>query len=318
MSLLSPSFVPEFLPPRYALLDVHYSYSFFMCYTNAMVYFYYVRKRVIIKCSISGVFFQRVIVENFDHKMIKKVAHISRALYNFSTCNKMTHSVFPPLFIPSLPPSSNEIQERENYGIITTTMVLSSSPQVATFAFPAVNPLLTLAVTNAAQMTTVAASTASYVTLTNLLYIARRSNIRKMSKRKLWKIRTTREPGVSFRLFIIMLLSWQAFVFIFPVVELAARCFSQVSFFYTYPNAGGVGVILEPLKVQHMKQNKRAKHQIRFDWHRFNLNVGGIGRDGYRHPPKTEMNAPHLDIPKLGMKHWPWRRRYKVIDHSDA
>ena len=194
-------------------------------------------------------------------------------------------------------------------------MAVSLSPQIAAFGFP--NPLLSLATNNAAQMTTAVASTASYVTLTNFFYIARRSNIRKMSKRKLWKIRTTREPMVSFRLYLAMILSWQAFVVIFPLVEFVARCFSQVSFFYTYPNAGGVGVILEPLKVQHMKASKRAKHQIRFDWHRFNLNVGDIGRDGWRHPPKAEMNVPHLDIPRWGMKHWPWRRNFKS-DRSKA
>ena len=163
----------------------------------------------------------------------------------------------------------------------------------------------------------VAASVATYATITNLIYLARRSNVRKMTKRQLWKIRTTREPGVSIRLFLAMLLTWQAFVFIFPLVEPVARCFSHVSFMYSYPNAGGVGIILEPVNVQHLKANKRSKRQIRFDWHRFSVNIGGIGRDGYRHPPSISMNRPHLDIPQLGMKHWPWRRQHKVENEKN-
>ena len=63
--------------------------------------------------------------------------------------------------------------------------------------------------------------------------------------------------------------------------------------------------------MQHMTQSKRVKHQIRCDWHRFNVNVGGIGRDGYRHPPSITKNLPHIDIPKRKMKHWPWRRKWK-------
>lgn len=157
-----------------------------------------------------------------------------------------------------------------------------------------------------------AASAVTYATVTNLLYLARRSNLRKMTKRQLWRIRTTRESGVSLRLFLVMILTWQAFVLVFPLVEPVARCFSHVSFFYSYPNAGGVGIILEPANVQHLNANKRSKRQIRFDWHRFSVNKGDIGRDGYRHPPSICINRPHLDIPKLGLKHWPWRRQHKV------
>jgi hypothetical protein len=133
-----------------------------------------------------------------------------------------------------------------------------------------------------------------------------------MPKRKLWKIRTTREPGVSIRLYLAMIFTWQSLVLIFPIVELISRCFSHVCFFYSYPNAGGVGIILEPTDVQHLKGSKRAKYQKRIDWHRFNVNIGGIGRDGYKHPPSVVMNAPHLDIPQKQMKHWPWRRRFNV------
>ena len=157
-------------------------------------------------------------------------------------------------------------------------------------------------------------ATTVYAAASNIIYLARRSHLRQMPKRRLWKIRTTRENGVSFPLFITMLFAWQSFVFVFPVVEPMAKVFSHFSFFYSYPNAGGVGFIFEPLDVQHLKQSQRAKRQIRIDWHRFNLNVGGIGRDGYKHPPIAVMNVPHLDIPKKGMKHWPWRRRYKTKD----
>ena len=85
----------------------------------------------------------------------------------------------------------------------------------------------------------------------------------------------------------------------------------KVSFFYAYPNARGVGFIFEPRDVQHLVQSKRVKHQIRFDWHRFKINIGGIGRVGYRHPTSIVTNLPHLDIPKKGLKHWPWRRKLK-------
>ena len=71
-------------------------------------------------------------------------------------------------------------------------------------------------------------------------------------------------------------------------------------------------MIFEPLSAQSLKQSKRTKHQIRLDWHRFKVNVGERGRDGYRHPPSVEWNLPHVDIPRRGMKHWPWRR--KVIE----
>lgn len=184
-------------------------------------------------------------------------------------------------------------------------------PIAPAFAFQNVNPFPSI--TNFHSNTgsiPLLTSAATYTAVTNLIYLARRSNVRKMSKRELWQIRTTRDPGVSIRLYIAMLLAWQFFVLIFPIVEPIAKSFSHVSFLYTYPNAGGVGVILEPLDIQHLKGNKRAKHQIRFDWHRFSLNMGDIGRDGYRHPPSKVLNLPHLDIPQRGMKHWPWKKRH--------
>ena len=155
----------------------------------------------------------------------------------------------------------------------------------------------------------------TYMLIANIVYIARRSHLRNMPKRKLLQIRTTREPNTSLRLYVITLLSWQIFVSIFPFVELFVRIlFRQVSFFYSYPNAHGVGIILEPLDAQAFSVSKRTKTQIRLDWHRFQINVGGIGRDGYRHPPSKEYNLPHLDIPKKQLKHWPWRRRYNAAE----
>lgn len=151
-----------------------------------------------------------------------------------------------------------------------------------------------------------------YSFLANMIYLQRRSQIRNMHKRKLLQIRLTRETGVSIPLYMTNLLVWQFFVcIIFPLLEPLSRLFGHVSFYYFYPNASGLGIIFEPVAVQDLSMNKRAKHQVRLDWHRFSVNVGGIGRDGYRHPPSVEKNLPHLDVPRLGWKHWPWRRRYE-------
>eukprot|EP00527_Entomoneis_sp_CCMP2396_P006327 CAMPEP_0198152312 /NCGR_PEP_ID=MMETSP1443-20131203/59331_1 /TAXON_ID=186043 /ORGANISM="Entomoneis sp., Strain CCMP2396" /LENGTH=127 /DNA_ID=CAMNT_0043818291 /DNA_START=14 /DNA_END=394 /DNA_ORIENTATION=+ len=93
---------------------------------------------------------------------------------------------------------------------------------------------------------------AAYIVCANMLYLARRSYIRKMPMKRLWKIRTTREKGVSCSLYILILLAWQLFVMGFPVTETVARCCQRVSFFYSYPNASGCGIILEPISVQHL------------------------------------------------------------------
>jgi hypothetical protein len=150
---------------------------------------------------------------------------------------------------------------------------------------------------------------AAYMVCANAVYLARRSHLRKMSMKRLWSIRTTREEGVSRPLFCVMLCVWQAFVAVFPVAESLAKLGGRSSFFYTYPKASGCGIILEPLNVQHLESSKRAKEQIRLDWHRFSHNVGNVGRDGYRHPPSVTGNLPHIDIPRKKMKHWPWRRK---------
>ena len=152
-----------------------------------------------------------------------------------------------------------------------------------------------------------------YVFLANIIYLLRRSHLRNMSKRTLLKIRLTRENGVSFPLYFTNLLVWQLFVIaIFPLLEPLSRVFGYVSFYYFYPNASGVGIIFEPLSAQNLPMSKRAKSQIRCDWHKFSVNVGSVGRDGYRHPPSVERNLPHLDVPMWGWKHWPWSRRLSV------
>ena len=113
-------------------------------------------------------------------------------------------------------------------------------------------------------------SSVVYVGVINLLYITRRSYVRDMSKRKLFRIRITREDGVSTRFYLTNLLAWQLFVtFIWPVSEPLSRILGYVSFYYSYPNASGVGVIFEPINVQHLSMSKRTKKQLRLDWHRF-------------------------------------------------
>ncbi|KAL9190206.1 hypothetical protein ACHAXT_007417 [Thalassiosira profunda] len=154
---------------------------------------------------------------------------------------------------------------------------------------------------------------AAYIFLSNFVYLLRRSHIRSMSKRKLLQIRMTREDGVSLPLYIANLLAWQAFVtLVFPLLEPVSRACAYCSFYYFYPNASGGGIIFEPLAAQTLAMNKRARSQVRIDWHRFSVNVGAIGRDGYRHPPSVQRNLPHLDIPERGWKHWPWRRKRNV------
>lgn len=152
-----------------------------------------------------------------------------------------------------------------------------------------------------------------YFFIANTIYLLRRSVIRGMPKRRLVQLRLTRERGVTIPLYMTNLIVWQLFVnFAFPVLEPISRLFGYVSFYYFYPNASGVGIIFEPLSVQDQSMSERAKQQIRLDWHKFSVNVGSVGRDGYKHPPSVERNRPHLDIPMLGWKHWPWRRKYPV------
>jgi hypothetical protein len=167
-------------------------------------------------------------------------------------------------------------------------------------------PLLTSF--DAAHTPILAAS--AYVFLTNVFYLARRAKLRRVSMLKILRWRTEREPGFSLAMFVVCLLAWQTVVMIFPVTESLARSFGYTSFFYSYPNANGGGYVFEPLAVQDLPGNNRTREQVRLDWHKFKFNVGDIGRDGFRHPPAIEMNLPHIDSPKKGIKHWPWRRRH--------
>ncbi len=172
-----------------------------------------------------------------------------------------------------------------------------------------VSPLVHIPLSFQALQSSPLVSLTVWMTCSNLVYAARRSHIRKMKKRELLKIRLTKEKGMSMPAHLLMILAWQAFVFTFPFVEPIARLFGFVSFIYYYPNANGCGIILEPLSVQNMKMRQRAKHQIRFDWHDISINIGDMGRDGYRHPPSIKLNVPHIDIPNRSIKHWPWRRK---------
>ena len=153
-----------------------------------------------------------------------------------------------------------------------------------------------------------------YILLANSIYLQRRSYLRNMTKRKLLKIRTTREEGVGIPMYIINIAVWQLFVtIIFPILEPLSKLFGYVCFYYFYPHADGFGFIFEPLCVQHLPMPKRQRSQIRLDWHRFSVNKGNVGRDGFRHPPSVVRNLPHIDAPKMNLKHWPWRRQHKVV-----
>lgn len=157
------------------------------------------------------------------------------------------------------------------------------------------------------------ATACGYMVSANILYLARRAHIRKVTMRTMLHYRTQREPGVSIPMYAIFLLAWQCFVVLFPLLEpLAALCLGSCCFYYSYPNACGVGFILEPLELQHLPLSKRSKKQVRLDWHKFSINVGDVGRDGYRHPPARELHRLHVDAPSWGIRHWPWRRRYTV------
>lgn len=156
--------------------------------------------------------------------------------------------------------------------------------------------------------------------VSNLAYLARRATLRKTTMWGIFQIRTVRERGVSWPMFAVFLAAWQLFVAFFPFTESFARLCGYASFFYSYPNANGGGYILEPLWIQQAPASKRTKEQLRLDWHRFKYNVGDVGRDGFRHPPTLQRNLPHIDLPRKGLKHWPWRRKYyskmKYIHHS--
>lgn len=152
---------------------------------------------------------------------------------------------------------------------------------------------------------------AGYLLTANLVYLARRAHLRQQTMKTMLGYRLDREPGVSVPRYCSFLVAWQCVVVAFPLLEPMMKfLFNSCCLFYSYPNAHGFGFIVEPLDCQHLPLNKRAKRQVRLDWHRFNVNIGNVGRDGYRHPPAIEMNRPHLDAPGWGIKHWPWRRKH--------
>jgi len=51
-----------------------------------------------------------------------------------------------------------------------------------------------------------------YMLGSNFIYLARRANLRRMSKLRILRIRTEREPGVSWPLYFAFLLAWQWYV----------------------------------------------------------------------------------------------------------
>jgi len=161
---------------------------------------------------------------------------------------------------------------------------------------------------------TVPVRTAGYLLVANIVYLARRAQLRQQSMKTMLGYRLAKEPGVSWPRYCSFLVAWQCVVVIFPLLEPVLKLFFDCCcLYYSYPNAHGFGFIVEPLNCQHLPLNKRAKQQLlRLDWHRFNVNVGEIGRNGFRHPPAVQMNRPHVDAPRYGIKHWPWKRRHTI------
>jgi hypothetical protein len=197
-------------------------------------------------------------------------------------------------------------------GLAAKTALSSGELQPLRMSLQSV-PLLTSFDMPVALTTSPVLAASTYMFLSNVYYLARRAKLRKQSMLQILRIRISKEPGISVLMFVMGLLAWQTLVMSYPVAEcLLARSFGCTLFFYSYPNANGGGYILEPLAVQDLPSNKRTREQMRLDWHRFKFNLGNIGRDGFRHPPAMERNLPHIDIPKQGIKHWPWRRRHNV------
>ena len=118
----------------------------------------------------------------------------------------------------------------------------------------------------------------------NFCYLSWRAHLQKRTRISLLQFHTMCEPGVTLSLYLTMILMWQTFTVVFPVVELVARILGHVSLFYSYPNASGVGKNFEPLPAQYLSMSKCVKQQIRINWHKFKYNVGDTGRNWYRHP----------------------------------
>ena len=231
-------------------------------------------------------------------------------------CTKPSYSSFLPS-LPSTKVSSNLFRQKilqSGEGIMINakadekiSLVLHDTGMVTHLPF--LSPIIHFIAQRSALVVL------TYILIANAIYLQRRSHLRKMTKRKLLQIRTTKEEGVELAMYIINIIAWQVFVTaIFPVLEPLSRLCGFVSFYYFYPNANGCGIIFEPLSVQHLPMKKRQRAQLRLDWHKFSVNIGNVGRDGFRHPPSVVRNLPHLDIPRLQMKHWPWRRKHKICD----
>jgi len=118
----------------------------------------------------------------------------------------------------------------------------------------ALSEIICSATSPLALLPTAITYSAAYMLASNAIYLSRRSHLRKMSKRELLRIRTCREPGVSLRLYAVMVLAWQAFVAIWPVVEIVSRLFHRVSFYYTYPKVRTI-LILSKLFTGHTCTN---------------------------------------------------------------
>jgi len=148
---------------------------------------------------------------------------------------------------------------------------------------------------------------ACYMAAANVTYLARRSVLHRKAPIDILRAHLLRD-GMSWFLFAVCILSWQAFAAVYPFLEAVCRVNNRASFFFYYPKASGVGLIMEPIEVVGLPYSKRRKKQIRLDWHRFSLNVGPVSRNGFRHPPSLLLNLPHIDIPERNVKHWPWRK----------
>lgn len=118
------------------------------------------------------------------------------------------------------------------------------------------------------------------------------------------------------------LLSWiGVFGPLYPLLEFALRPFGLSAFWYYYPRANGAGLLVEELASKDddnfpsKKGNvsRRGRQVFRLDWHRFCVNVGPRGKPFphggvSRHPPSIELNRLHVDLPHIGVKHWPWKQ----------
>lgn len=96
--------------------------------------------------------------------------------------------------------------------------------------------------------------------------------------------------------------------------------------FYDYPGANGCGMIIEERTAQQAGHEyfadgaaagRRRAQLLRLDWHRFklcSLPVPSKPRSRGSEPRQhraVHVNLPHLDLPRAGVEHWPWRQLAK-------